>query len=167
MAGPPPEPAPTFQAVSDLMRTRTTDERGEEVGLFTDDGRTRPTASQVTRLIEQANTMVLARTGSLDPEVLECDTSESIISQANYVTALLAACLIELSYFPEQIGTDRSPYEGYKDLFESLIESLVTAARECRAGEVTPEPTDETALPSASWAFPVDRGGLVGWETRW
>jgi hypothetical protein len=158
--------------VAALLRARTQDNTDVEVGSWTAD--TRPTLDEVNRLIEMAQSIILGQTGPLTPEVLICDTADDVMTQAATCVALLAAMLVELSYFPEQVQSTRSAYEQYKELFwgpdgkSGLIGALVSAVSECASGGVEPDPgTDGAAVPKPSWAFPVDAGGMVGWQTRW
>jgi hypothetical protein len=44
------------------------------------------------------------------------------------------------------------------------MKALLDAVQECRGGELEP---DGMGPNSASWAFPVDLGGMVGWQTMW
>jgi hypothetical protein len=78
---------------------------------------------------------------------------------------MLAVMLVELSYFPEQVKADRSAYEDYRDLWNELMGALIDAAAECRGGEVIPD--DNKFNPGPVWSFPIDAGGLVGWDTQW
>lgn len=160
-----PDPSGTVPDVDDvgaLLRARTQDSNDDEIGTFTDT--TRPTGSEVERIIAQAHNVVVNSTGNLDD--LSCSGADSIREGAKYLTSLLAACLIELSYFPEQVRSDRSPFQQYYDIFTGEVAgmpALVEAAKECSQGEV--EPTDGPNW--ASWWFPRDAGGLVGWQTKW
>jgi hypothetical protein len=162
----PPYPwaLPTVDEVGALLRARTQDDNDQELGTFTDV--TRPTAVEAERMIRQAANVVYGATGS--PDALVCDTADQLKEQIGYWISLLAAMLIELSYFPEQIEAERSAFEHYKTLWDDEVSGfagLVEAAAECRAGEVVPD--DDNGYKSASWAFPVDVGGMVGWQTQW
>lgn len=158
--------------VAALLRARTQDNTDEEQGEWTED--TRPTLAEVERLLAMAQSIVMGQTGPLTPEILICVSADEIMIQAATTVALLAAMLVELSYFPEQVQSSRSAYEQYRDLFwgpdgkSGLIGDLVSAVHECAFGEVSPDPGGEgVVVPPASWAFPRDAGGMVGWQTRW
>jgi hypothetical protein len=158
--------------VAALLRARTQDSTDVEVGAWTAD--TRPTLDEVERLLAMAQSIVLGQTGPLNPEVLVCVTADDIMTQAATCVALLAAMLIELSYFPEQVQSTRSAYDQYRDLFwgpdmkSGLIGDLVASVSECIAGGVEPDPGEgDASVPRASYAFPVDTGGMVGWQTKW
>lgn len=158
--------------VAALLRARTQDDTDVEVGHWTDT--TRPTQAEVERLLAMAQAIVLGQTGPLTPEVLVCVSVDDIMTQAATVVALLAAMLVELSYFPEQVQSTRSAYEQYRDLFwgpdgkSGMVGDLVASVAECVAGGVEPDPeVADASVPPAAWAFPVDGGGMVGWQTRW
>ena len=169
MSVPPVDPdprLPTVDEVAALLRARTQDSHDDEIGTFNDD--TRPTGTEVEAIIRQAATVVYGRVGSVDVSVLICETAQDIIDGAKYHVSLLAAMLVELSYFPEQVKSDRSAFEHYRDLWDETMGSLVEAARECRGGEVTPdEEGGGGAQAGPYWDFPRDVGGLVGWQTKW
>lgn len=156
---------PDVDAVAAIIRARTQDEDDIEVGTF--NATTRPTGDQVQRLINQAASVVYGATGSLAS--LQCESKDAIRDQATHWIGMLAAMLVELSYFPEQIGDDRSAYTYYKDLWddESMgFSTLLDAVKECLTGEVEPD-DGSGGSGSASWSFPIDAGGMVGWQTRW
>lgn len=165
----PPEPLVTWPATPDdvaaLLRARTQDTSDAEVGQWTDD--TRPTLTEVERVLAMAQSVVLGKTGTLDD--LTCATAEDIQTQGAFLVALLAAMLVELSYFPEQVNSDRSAYQHYKDLWDTAIQDLAEAVAECMGGAVDPGGAEDggAVVPPASWAFPVDCGGMVGWQTKW
>jgi hypothetical protein len=172
----PPSTLVTWPATPDdvaaLLRARTQDNTDVEVGAWTDE--TRPTLAEVERLLVMAQSIVVGQTGPLTPEVLVCASVNDILTQAATVVALLAAMLVELSYFPEQVQSSRSAYEQYRDLFwgpdgkSGMIGDLVSAVHECIAGGVEPDSgVDGISVPPASWAFPRDAGGMVGWKTKW
>ena len=164
-----PDDYPTVQDVGDFLRARTQDSDDDEVGTFTDD--TRPTEEEVERLIVRAGTMVYSATGSLDS--LACEGAEQVQAAGKHWVAFLAAMVIELSYFPEQVRSDRSAYAFYKEMWDDETTgfgSLIDAVAECKAGEIEPDvPGSDasTAVPDPSWSFPEDVGGMVGWQTRW
>jgi hypothetical protein len=168
MAAPiPPDPDPRLPTVDDigaLLRARTQNKSDDEIGTFDDE--TRPTKDEVDKIIGQAASVVYGRIGSVEDDVLTCSSADDIRNQAKYLASLLAAMLVELSYFPEQVKSDRSAYEYYKEMWDDQMPMLIDAAAECRGGEVVPD--QEGGGPgNASWGFPVDVGGMVGWQTKW
>lgn len=155
---------PTVDDVAALLRARTQDNHDDEIGTFNDD--TRPTGDEVQKIIDQACSVVLTRVGSMDTPPMDCPTAPSLRTNAASNAAMLAVMLVELSYFPEQVRSDRSAFEEYRDLWNTLMDSLVDAAAECRGGEVVPDDGGGSSA-GPSWSFPVDAGGLVGWQTKW
>lgn len=152
--------------VAALLRARTQDDTDVEVGQWS--ANTRPTLAEVERILSMCQPMVLGQTGSLDN--LMCDTADDVRAQAATAVALLGAMFVELSYFPEQVASNRSAYEQYAALWQTMMPQLVAAVAECAAGVVEPDPgigDGATSVPAASWGFPVDCGGMVGWQTRW
>jgi hypothetical protein len=114
---------PTVDDVATLIRARTKDKDGGEIGTFTPD--TRPTDVQVQQLIILAEGDVLVQTGTkLWPANAAAATS---------MIALRSACFVELSFWPEQIRTDRSAYEPLWRMYEAGMVSLL-AAIEAGAG---------------------------------
>lgn len=169
-------PIVTWPATPDdvavLLRARTQDSTDKELGEWTDD--TRPTLGEVERLLAMAQATILGQTGPLTPEVLVCSSADDIMTQAATTVALLAAMLVELSYFPEQVQSSRSAYDQYRELFwgpdgkSGLIGDLVEAVRECvTGGAVEPDSGGVEGSTEPHYAFPVDAGGMVGWQTRW
>jgi len=106
-------PAPTLESVAALLRTRT-NAGGEERGIF--DADTRPTGDQVTELIGQAVGDVISRVGEDIPPAKQ--------SEATRLAALQAAALVELSYFPNQIDSDRSAYRQYTAMYLAGVTAL-------------------------------------------
>lgn len=104
-----PDPAykPTNENVAELLRARTYVD-GQQLHAFTTD--TRPTASEVGGLIDTAMALVVPRIGSTVPD--------GLVASATHLVALLAAALIERSYWPEQAAEEGSLAQGYEDLFE-------------------------------------------------
>jgi hypothetical protein len=98
---------PTTNDVAQLLRVRTKNTQGRELGVFSQD--TRPTASQVQDVIEQATRDITSKTDKDVPEGAYDNVREAI--------TILSAMMIELSYFGEQINSNRSPYPQLKDLY--------------------------------------------------
>lgn len=112
-----PSYRPLVGDVAALIRTRTKPRDGQEyLGTFNEN--TTPTADQVESLISQA---VGAVDGTVGP------VSDALEARAGNVAAIYAAMLVELSYFPEQIDTDRSPYEKLKELYDQALSGLLAA----------------------------------------
>jgi hypothetical protein len=106
-----PDYLPSTDDVATLLRARTKDDNGTELGKWTAD--TRPTDDEVARLIALA-----AR------ELVPPDFAGPCTRSAQSAITYHAACLIELSYFPEQVRSDRSPYEELKALADAARSEL-------------------------------------------
>ena len=118
MTAPPELVAPARPSVDDvaaLIRARTKTAGGDEIGTFTPE--TRPTDVQVQQLIILAEGDVLVQTGSKLGQVSATEATSMI--------ALRAACFVELSYWPEQIRTDRSAYEQLWRMYEAGMVNLL------------------------------------------
>lgn len=103
---------PTIGEVAALERARTY-VSGVEVGTFNTS--TRPTEDEVSELIDMAVADVEARVGTIP---------DGLAEEGRRLAALQAATLIEASYFPEQLDTDRSAYRQYQAMYLSGIDAL-------------------------------------------
>lgn len=140
--------APTVEAVGAQLRARTLDGNGNELGTFTD--QTRPTESQAQELIDKAAKEVASKIGT--------DPGEAYWDGASGVAALRAAMKIELSYFPEQINTGRSPYnqlrDEYREAFKELLATMPTGTGEqaSQDADLVFSFPDDTDFTPTSWA---------------
>jgi hypothetical protein len=108
---------PSVDQVASLIRARTKDAEGREVGTFNEE--TRPTAEQVEDHISNA-------VGLLAPRwPLELD--DSFYPAVQTLTAYRAAMQIEKSYFPEQVRSDRSPYDQLREEYQDDLAALMDA----------------------------------------
>lgn len=146
--------------VGALLRTRTKDAQGNELGTFTT--ATRPTADEVVLLIGQALEDV---TDGAPADTLP-GVPDTCVTRVQRAAALRAAMLVELTYYPEQISAGRSPYEEFKALYAEALDSV----RECflanggaGSGGTTADETPFVANP----LLLVDPAVLVGWRTQW
>ena len=105
------------QQVADLLRARTKDNEGRELGAWTAD--TRPTEYEVYGLIETAASDLLAAVDMLRRDSLDEDR------MANGLCAKRTAMLIELSYFPEQAAAAGSVYAEYRDQWNDGVKALI------------------------------------------
>jgi hypothetical protein len=106
-------PSPTEVAQAHLM-ARTRDTYGKLLGRFTDD--TSITYPQALAAIDDAYTEVMDEFGSsMD------DSDEPAVKR---VITLLAACNMELDYFPEQSAQTNSPYDKLYARYTTAIEDL-------------------------------------------
>lgn len=132
---------PTVRDVADLLRARTKDNVGVEVGDFT--ANTRPTSGAVADLIQQAAADVI--------DAVDTDIPAETWPTASALIALGTAMRVELSYFPEQVGTANSPYDRYKDLYDEMLPRLVSAVER----EAQEEITGEEPMINVAYRFPV------------
>jgi hypothetical protein len=129
---------PTVAQVATLLRARTRNTQGDEFGTFTAD--TRPTDSQVEDTISLAihDTM-----NKLDTE----DIPEDMYATVQVLNALLSAMLVELSYFPDQVSTNRSAYPEYKRLYDDWLQRMTDAL-------LREEAEEAAASGNVSYSFP-------------
>jgi hypothetical protein len=99
---------PTVDDVAALIRARTKDASGNELGTFTD--KTRPTDAEVEQLITNG----CAKVASVVGWTLPADAEH----EAKHLAAIWAACEIELAYWPEQVRSERSPYAQLLAMYE-------------------------------------------------
>jgi len=99
---------PSVSQVGSLLRSRTKDASGNVLGTFT--ASTSPTYDEAFEMIASAVGTLSLRIGDSIPDKLT--------DEARRLAALRAAMLIELTFFPEQVSTGRSPYAEYKALWE-------------------------------------------------
>lgn len=112
---------PTIADVAALIRARTKDRNGNEIGTFNPD--TRPTDDQVGDAIAHAVASVHQKVGAVGSACADI---------ARLCAAYGAAAEIELSYFPEQQRTDRSPYDALIARWQELLEGV----RSCVLGDL-------------------------------
>ena len=114
---PPLDPAldapwrPTVDDVAALLRARTKDASGNEVGTFNAD--TRPTEMEVERLITNGCAKISALVGWTIPD--------DAVDEARHLASIVAACEVELSYWPEQVRSDRSAFAQLWEMFTSNV----------------------------------------------
>lgn len=99
-----------------LLHART-NAGGVELGTFTDE--TRPTRDQVIELLEMA-------AGDLDSRI-PVEVPAKYEDTARRLVALQAASLVEASYFPSEIDTDRSAYRQYVAMYLNGVDALLKA----------------------------------------
>jgi hypothetical protein len=149
-----PDWAPSPSDVGAVLRSRTKDTNGNELGTFTSD--TRPTDGQVNELIETAVAGLSSDVGTV-PDKLQ--------DAARRLAAIGTAMLVELSFFSEQINTDRSPYDRLKDWYDERFARLKKQIEDVNAGgDVGGTDSNEDLLPV--YSFPAVCNPL-GLETRW
>lgn len=151
---------PTLLELGAVLRARTKDDVGNELGTFTD--ATRPNAEQTQELIDQAVDETRDEHG--DPDRSDIRDPTQLYTAYKRQAILSAAMQVELTYFPEQVAAGRSPYPQLEILRERQSKIVAKAVGEL-AGEAEVGSADDGRLPV--WNFPVQGNGMVGWSTRW
>jgi hypothetical protein len=140
--------APDVQDVANLLRARTVNKNGSETGTF--NGDTRPSDVEVQGLIDQAYNDVVDAIGQIDV------VPANLVNSVSSIITVGAAMMVELSYYPEQVGTGRSPYAQlaaqYKDKLCRLQDAIVSAGGA--------RPTNEFQNPGGAFGGPPVP---VGW----
>lgn len=130
---------PLVSDVAELLRARTKDKYGNEVGNFTAD--TRPNQEQVQELIDQATDDIVAD--------LDTDIPASAYRYVKRLITIRAAMEVELSYWPEQTNTDRSAYRNLKELFDEQLIRVTNAVER----ETLEEEFGDMPAASVSYVF--------------
>lgn len=159
---PTSEYTPSPDDVAVLLRSRTTDAGSNEVGIFTDT--TTPKREQVELQIKEVVDEVYPKFGQHIPDALG-EEKNALRNAAKRAVTLGAAALIEISFFPEQVATGRSPYKLLQERFEKSVKDIEKGISDLASGD---EPgTDDNSQVALFDGFPVDEGGFVGWGTTW
>lgn len=158
---------PSVQDVANYITSRTKDTSGNEVGTFSAD--TRPNEDQVADKISIAVNDVWSEIGDLPAVVNGDEQTTRLNNAAKNITAIRAAMLVELSYFADQVSTQRSVYPQLREMYSGNpgapggLARLVSAVEEYNSDASVGAGND--VMPSFS--FPTDCGGMIGWGTRW
>lgn len=123
-----PSWAPSVRQVAALIRARTKIPGGGEAGTFND--ATRPTATEVEAVIDQAVDHVAAAVGG-------SPCNGQLQQSASAAASMLAAVIIETSYWPEQAEARGSAAARLEKLFDSRMKSLTAAVAEECGGQGT------------------------------
>jgi hypothetical protein len=124
---------PTVGDVAAIIRARTKDSNGNELGTFTPE--TRPTDLQCQEAIDHQMVLLHTRVGNI---------GAGCVDVARLCAAYGAAAEIELSYFPEQARTDRSPYLNLIARYNEYADGLVA----CVEGNLPSDPDDAGDITS-------------------
>jgi hypothetical protein len=156
---PAPSWTPDVASVAALIRARTKIAGGIEVGTF--DDRTRPTGDEAEAIIAQAVDHVMAAIGG-EP------CNDSLGESAGAAAGMLAAVIIETSYWPEQAEARGSAASRLESLFNARMKSLTAAvAEQCGGqGEGTEGASNAGALAQGGFD---DGYALLGrdWPEAW
>src|SRR5215471_7306776 len=130
---------PTVDDVAALIRARTKDASGNELGTFT--AATRPTDAEVEQLITNG----CAKVASVVGWTIPADADH----EAKHLAAIWAAYETELSYWPEQVRTERSPAAQLLAVFEYDVERFIYYV-----AAITPPSADSIAQRSGTFYTP-------------
>lgn len=168
---------PSVDDVAGPIRARTKTNAGKEAGTFLPAPEfpdapgaifTRPTAEQVTKLIQvDAATDIIAAFGTEIPDAPGDPVDKDRYRDAvKGLWALNAALLVELTYFPEQVATNRSPYPQLLERYNRTLartQELVTEAGGGQGGDGGSNAVLPSGFPSGG-GFPDT---AIGMETPW
>lgn len=110
---------PTLDEVGALIKARTRDDDGNELGTFTDD--TRPTGDEVTDFVTFAVSEVTLRIPASG------DLPDALIAYARRLVAIRAAMSVELSFDPDRTGDDTA-YARLKEWYDTGMAGLMAFA---------------------------------------
>ena len=144
----PPAWAPTVQDIANILRARTVSKNGGEVGTF--DSTTRPTDADVTGLIAQACNDIIDAIGNTE-------VPTDSVGNASSLAAIGASMMVEISYFPEQVGSARSPYKQLSDQYAAKLLRLQNVV----VSEGGARPTNEYQNPAGAFGGPPVPAGWV------
>jgi hypothetical protein len=134
---------PTVGDVARLLRARTKTSSGDELGTFTSE--TRPTDIEVADIVQMVEAYVTARLGVPVPE--------QFVDAVRFMVTLKSAMDVELSYWPEQVRSDRSAYEQYAAQFTDGMTSLMTSIEEATGGTKGRSQWEFGSMPVVSWTM--------------
>jgi hypothetical protein len=129
-----PVDTPTTTDVAAILRARTKDLDGAEVGDF--NANTRPTGPEVDRLIAMAYAEVTGISGT--------DLAKRCAGLAYSLVVIRAAMWVEGSYWPEQVRTDRSIFTELAAQYAAGLPTLI----DCAAGNLPADGGDTEDVAS-------------------
>jgi hypothetical protein len=165
---------PTTREVAVHIKNRTVDIYNKWIGDFTDD--TPVTRREVEELIDKAEEWVLRRlhiplnpslAGVIVPVVDPLDDTTKAAIRS--MIALMAAALVELTKYSEQIARGVSPYPYLKELFDDQMDILyedVTGKKPSGDGAGGTGLWDLVAAQSGNSYFDFPTPYQVNWDTR-
>lgn len=142
----------TPQTVAAILRARTKDSAGSEVGEWTDE--TRPTLEQVQETIAIAETVMAAHVGH---PVAACQDMFAI------AVCFEAACIIEKGYWPEQVESGRSQYEQLRAETDALIQGV----KDCQQGNLPDGDGSEASWRVYDVCTPAQPCSVGCWPYDW
>lgn len=151
---------PASADVAAEIPERVKDDVGNVLTDFTDDGKTRPSKTQVEAIIAGAVRDTVAGVGTL--ESCAAENVEDLREGAKDVATLRAAMRVERTFFPDQIGSDLSPYNAIRDEVKDKLKTLVEAVSENCGTSGGDSAAGGAQEPSYSFPDPV-LYGEAGW----
>lgn len=143
---------PTVDDVAALIRARTKDASGNEIGTFT--AATRPTDAEVEQLITNGCAKIATFVG--------WDVPADAQIEANHLAAIVTACEVEQSYWPEQVRTDRSAFAQLWEMFQYDIGPFVDFCASLAPAGSLARRAGSLYTPSATVAYAYQYG-LGAW----
>lgn len=134
----PADYRPTVADLGALLRSRTLDDEGNELGTFT--AATRPTADQAEDFITRSLALVTPRLGVVP---------DRLADMAGAIVALRAGMMVERSLFTQEATPDQSAYQTLRDEYRDALADYDSAL-----GEATPVTRAKAASVSQSYLNP-------------
>lgn len=116
---------PTIAQVGSILRARTLDKYGSELGTFNED--TRPTGTQVSDLIDLAIGDTSAAIGQ--------DVPSNLWEPVTMLVAVNVANLIQASYWPEQVEDNSTVFDFWTNWYENGLKRMALAVRAENLGD--------------------------------
>jgi hypothetical protein len=120
---PSAETIPDVSDVSAILQERVKGQGGNVVAEF--DSTTRPSATQVETIIDMQAPLVLIEFGDLSDTAMICANAD-------------VAAVVELSFWPQDTVGQDTAEAFWRRIVEVDTPKVVSAARECRSGDVVP-----------------------------
>lgn len=152
---------PTTRDVAVFIKNRTVDDDNNFIGDFTPTTTVKDT--EVEDLINQAGELILASL-HYDPDNPDSLPEENDPSVQTLI-ALMAACLVELTKFSEQIERNVSPYQYLKALFDQMLGQLQGKLGIASTGKTGMSLIDLYISQSKTAVFEFPDDPMVNWQT--
>lgn len=152
---------PEVREIATLVRARTKDRFGAEVGTFNED--TKPNGEQASEMIQSAVQELAPSFGQDIPDALRGERDE-LRRGAKTCVSLLAAMNIEMSLYPEQVSRNLSSYGALEARFRRLFPLIRDAIAE--AGGATSGDATAGGSNRPSYEFEEERE-TTSFRERW
>lgn len=140
---------PTLPQIGQVIMSRTKNRFGKLTGTFTSE--TTPDTVQAGQIARNAAQDIATQVGDTVPPAL--------VDDAQRVTAIRAAMLIELGFFSDQVNSGRSIYPQLKLDYEEALMRLQTAIVMIEEGETNVTSQAPSRVPS--YHFPQHERGWL------